>query len=365
VKIGGWWPGYYFHGIIDEVRIYSRDLSGTEILEHNQGYFSDESNLEGLWHFDESMGTVVEDASANSNHGTISGATWAGPTWVLGQYGDGLQFDGVDDYVNIPDNPSLDITGDMTIEAWFMVNDFSTSEGYHLYIASKDSTAGRSYGIGIDLTWQQPYKPYFIAFESASSYNVVWGTTTIVADTWYHIAGVYNSASSEMKMYIDGTLESTVTTTISSIYSGPADLRIGGRQYTGHQCFFNGVIDEVRIWDKALDACQVQLARDGKLEILKNAGMIIYDTAIHDLSAGDTVTIGILPDNSDITIDYVMVHHCTPKKGTSTATIETHATCDYAIVITINSVSARCKTAHLWLYLSNGEHLGVNLHFGH
>ena len=73
--------GYYsynqFKGEIDEVRIYGRALTPTEISEHYQGAYSDESELRGLWHFDESSGGGVSDSSNYGNNGSISGASWA------------------------------------------------------------------------------------------------------------------------------------------------------------------------------------------------------------------------------------------------------------------------------------------------
>jgi len=67
----------------------------------------------GSWHFDEGSGTTAYDTSGNDNDGTINGATW-----VDGKFGRALDFDGVDDYVEIPDDSSLDITEAITIEAW-------------------------------------------------------------------------------------------------------------------------------------------------------------------------------------------------------------------------------------------------------
>jgi len=69
---------YEFKGIIDEVRIYNRALSATEIQEHYNGTFTDESGLVGLWHFDEGSGTNATDASGNGNNGTLIN----NPQWV-------------------------------------------------------------------------------------------------------------------------------------------------------------------------------------------------------------------------------------------------------------------------------------------
>ena len=197
-----------------------------------------DSGIVGLWHFDEGTGSTAYDSSGCGNDGTLSG----------GKFGNALYFDGVDDYVNIPDNPTLDLTGDITLEAWILIKSFSTSEGFHMYIIGKDSAGQRSYGIGVDLTWMYPKKPFVIIFHPGGSYKIAWGTTDLVIDQWYHIAGVFDATNDELTLYVDGVSQPTVTDT-SSINPGNADLRIGGREYTGNGCYFNGLIDEVRISD--------------------------------------------------------------------------------------------------------------------
>jgi len=68
-----------FTGIIDEVRIYNRALSYSEVRAHYLGYFTNETGLLGLWHFDEGQGNIAGDSSGNNNHGTITGPGWS---WV-------------------------------------------------------------------------------------------------------------------------------------------------------------------------------------------------------------------------------------------------------------------------------------------
>ena len=71
-------------------------------------------NTVALWHFDEEEGDTVYDASGNDNHGVINGATWTSE----GKFGYGLEFDGVDDYIRVLDDPTLDLTDEVTVEAW-------------------------------------------------------------------------------------------------------------------------------------------------------------------------------------------------------------------------------------------------------
>lgn len=75
IVIGFEYAGYW-QGLIDEARIYRRILSTTEIQEHYQGIYTNETGLRGLWHFDEGAGASASDSSNFGNNGTINGASW-------------------------------------------------------------------------------------------------------------------------------------------------------------------------------------------------------------------------------------------------------------------------------------------------
>ena len=96
--------GYNFNGLIDEVRIYNRALSADEIRYHyNRGDPVAHYEFEGN----------ANDSTDNNNDGTVTGATY-----VTGKYGQALSFDGIDDYVTVPDDSTLDIDSAITLESW-------------------------------------------------------------------------------------------------------------------------------------------------------------------------------------------------------------------------------------------------------
>ena len=205
-------------------------------------------DLVGLWRFNgdanDSSGTTPP------NNGTVYGACW-----VDGKFGKALSFDGDGDYVEVADSASLDITGDLTIEAWVKFDSFASP---HSFVVGKDTTGQRSYGLFVDGGYYaKTGKVGFIVF-SASSYTIHWGDTALNTDQWYHIAGTYDyvdNGNSMMEVYVNGNSDSTETTNaVGPIYSGSANLQIGARQYPPEywRCFVDGVIDEVRIWKVAL-----------------------------------------------------------------------------------------------------------------
>jgi hypothetical protein len=221
------------------------------------------SGLVGLWSFDEGENpTIAYDSSGTTppNNGVVVGATYVPNTVGMGQ---ALSFNGDGDYVEVADSASLDITGDLTIEAWVKFDSFAFP---HSFVVGKDTTGQRSYGLFVDGGYYaKTGKVGFIVF-SASSYTIHWGDTALNTDQWYHIAGTYDYIGNEnsvMEVYVNGNSDSTETSNaVGPIYSGSANLQIGARQYppipsNNWRCFVDGLIDEVRIWNTALTADQL------------------------------------------------------------------------------------------------------------
>lgn len=84
----------------------------------------------GMWHFDTGSGTIAVDSSGRDNHGTL----FYGPQWTTGINGTALNYDGIDDYVEVPYNPSLDIPDKISIETW--MKPLENNEGYYGQIIS-------------------------------------------------------------------------------------------------------------------------------------------------------------------------------------------------------------------------------------
>lgn len=118
--IGGNRPyGEYFHGVIDEVRLYARALSTSEVRADMStpiasGGTSPAAGLVGAYAFDAGSGTVAADASRNGNAGAIYGATWT----ARGRFGRAMRFDGAGELVRVPASESLNLRDAMTLSAW-------------------------------------------------------------------------------------------------------------------------------------------------------------------------------------------------------------------------------------------------------
>ena len=201
--------------------------------------------LVAAYSFDEASGATIFDSSANGNHGTISGATRN----TSGQYGAALDFDGSNDSVTVPDSSSLDLTSGMTVEAW--VRPLTTSGWrtvvlkerpgdvvYALYSSNNDNgrPSGRARVNGSNV--------------------LVNGTSRLTTSVWTHLAATFDG--SNLRLYVNGALVGTRSAS-GTILTTTNPLRIGGSSALGR--WFRGRIDEVRVYNRALSASEIQSDR--------------------------------------------------------------------------------------------------------
>ena len=152
---------------------------------------------------------------------------------VLNGQDHSLNFDGNNDYILIPDNASLDLTTNYTIEAWIFPESFSWLAG----IVSKYHTNAAN-GYMLRLTFQAPYTG--LGFDER-----VTGTGILSSNQWYHVAAVNSNGS--RKLYVNG-VEYALTGSALNVSANNNPLRIGS-DYGSR--YFDGRIDEVRIWNIA------------------------------------------------------------------------------------------------------------------
>ncbi len=246
-------------GVMDEVRIYNRALSATEIAEHYKGIFSNKTGLVGYWPFSEGSGSIAYDKSGNGNNGTL-GVAANMPTWKNnapkytagapaangGTQGTALQFDGVDDYVDAGNGASLNFSGTkpFTITAWIKPNAVTAGKIVNRF----NSGVAGNYFFGL-------FNGVLQLGRSVSPWQI-FGSTTLSASTWYHVVGSYDG--SKMYVYLNGVSDATPVT-IGSVADAAINVFIGSSQVSNNPSeFFNGLIDEVRIYNRALSVEEIR-----------------------------------------------------------------------------------------------------------
>ncbi|MBI3384566.1 LamG domain-containing protein, partial [Candidatus Gottesmanbacteria bacterium] len=191
-------------------------------------------NTIGLWHMNEASGNAA-DSSGNGNTGTPTGTTV-----VTGKFGNARSFNGTSDLISIANSASLNPSVAITIEAW--IKRSATGVNGYWIVGKDDSASQRSFDFWTDSTNKLNA---LICQNAACSTYIQTNSTGTVADTnWHHVAMTF-TASSNVGFYIDGVLDSSVSTTVSGIANSTSAVQIGAR--TSAANYFSGIIDDVRI----------------------------------------------------------------------------------------------------------------------
>jgi len=195
----------------------------------------DKKAIVGMWLFNEGEGKVAKDSSDNGNNGELIG----NPKWVKGQFGEALDFNGSSDYVEVASSKSLDITGGITIALWFNKRP-----------ASRGTLVGKWKQVGD--VWS--YVLYDRG-EGGGGWRLRWsdqnqtnleGPYTFPDDEWVHSAATYDGSS--MKVFENGAEIGTIAAD-KQINVTDNPVWIGNDGYQQH---FNGILDEVAIFNVAL-----------------------------------------------------------------------------------------------------------------
>ena len=243
-----------FDGIIDEVKLYGRALSSDEVartyadgVPDRQPEFPErreqsrvDSRLEAWWRFAEGQGSETVDA--------VTGATDAvhHAVWVAGSTNTGLLFDGRESSVvrSAADAPLL--TPDFAIEAWVAVREYP-SEWTPIINQHEYPTAGFFFGLN--------ESGFFgLHVSVGGQWHTCNSDITLPKNRWLHLAGMYRSDSG-IRLYINGQLTGQLHVSGTVPTAEKVDLLIGKHNHT--PTVFDGIIDEVRIYNRALSAEQL------------------------------------------------------------------------------------------------------------
>jgi hypothetical protein len=209
------------------------------------------TGLVGHWTFDgKNMLQNVTDSSGQGNNGRLLNFTSTSSAQVIGKIGQALNFDGTDDTIIVPDSPTTNLSTNITMSAWFYNRQWKEAD-----IIEKGGAGGY-------MIWTAPSRANHIVCGKQNG-NV--GTDAVISQTdfsnrlneWIHIACVDDGST--QKIYVNGALDISASRTTS--YNNSSPLQIGN----GDDGKFNGLIDDVRIYNRAISASEVkQLYNSGR-----------------------------------------------------------------------------------------------------
>lgn len=265
-NLGGW-PNQpdssYFAGAIDDVAIYPTVLSRQTVLSHftasgresslppaptdayGTSVTSDQPDL--YWRLDESAGNVAADSSQSSNNGAYQGGVTKGATGVIPGYsGTAASFNGQD--AAVAGQSSLTNPTSYSLESWFKT---TTTRGGKI-IGFGNSNTGLSSNYDRHVYMQDDGTLAFGVWTGQP--NLIITPVAYNDGKWHHM--VAEQSSDGMKLFLDGALVGTNPQTQAQPYTGY--WRVGGDTTWGSSSpYFEGTIDEVAVYSKALSADRV------------------------------------------------------------------------------------------------------------
>ncbi len=204
------------------------------------------SNLVALY----AMEGNVQDTSGKANNGTTSGD----PGYVQGPISMGkvMQFDGTNDYVDLPIGSLLSTLSNITVATWAnfsntggdwqRIFDFGTGETNYMFLTPKRGATGSMR----------------FAIRTATVSEQVLNARAPLPSGWHHVAVVMNGATMTMQMYVDGVMVRSVATTLLPKDLGVTTQNWLGRSQFAVDAFYTGLLDDFRVYNRALSESEVR-----------------------------------------------------------------------------------------------------------
>ena len=212
-----------------------------------------------------------------------------------------LDFDGSDDYINVPGNNKLNLgTGNFTIEFWIKSNSTPSALSF---VLSKYGNEGSNSNYNLYQVYFNGNDKLICGLRAGMSDELkVVSNSDITVNTWHHIAIVRDVTNNRLKLYVDGVKEDEENIDVTENISLGNDLYIGTREAegTGTEGHFNGLLDEVRIWNIARRQQEIQ-AHIHKQLVGNEEGLIAYYTFNQGIAegsnSGNKTLVDISSDN--------------------------------------------------------------------
>ncbi|MEA1999401.1 MAG: LamG-like jellyroll fold domain-containing protein, partial [Euryarchaeota archaeon] len=249
-----------------------------------------DDGLVAEWHFDEGSGCVLKDSSGNGDDGVIYGATW-----VDGKFGKALSFDGVDDYISLGVNNMGGVLGKgssvFTISGWIYPSTLGSSSSNHgtrnVILARASNRNNDNFELGISNSGNLD----LYIDENNDDITKTFGSSEITTKSWHFFSVAFNSGSVDIYLDENHYISSFAGASLDSASGSP--LTIGATMHS--KIFFNGVIDEICIYNRALTAEEIKsLYQKSSLSLVKTASP-------QSIKQGQTATITLTIRNTGTT----------------------------------------------------------------
>ena len=203
------------------------------------------SGLVGWWKLDETSGLTAADSSGSGNDGTLTDMT--GSEWTNGILGGGLEFDGTEDYIVVSNSSSLQLTSALTLTAWIKGDAWGSGTDVDIIVRKRGTGSSDTYRLAIT------DGKTGLCLDGGDGDGLL-GDTVLNTAQWYHVAATWDGST--VRIYVDGVLDNDPPDSrTGSISTSTRDLNIGSEPGWDQ---FDGIIDDVRIYNRALNAEEIE-----------------------------------------------------------------------------------------------------------
>jgi hypothetical protein len=244
-------PHYY----LDDVRVYSRALSATEVgnlyvtggAKINKTTTAVKNGLVGWWTFDgSSISSTIADSSGSGNNGYVGGGVSTTSMETIGKIGQALQFNGSSNYVTVPSNSNMSLSGGGTITGWVKLNDIQLGVG--------DGPRIATHGLG-NAAWIGMSSGKFRALMFDGGNKTVTGSTVATPGLWYYVVETFDGST--LKLYVNGISQGSTAAGAINYTGSDQSVIIGSANAPSSPRYINASIDDVRIYNRALSSAEV------------------------------------------------------------------------------------------------------------
>lgn len=250
------------------------------------------NGLVGWWPFNGN----ANDESGNGHNGVINGATITSDRW--GNSNSAFSFNGISSKIEVPYSSSFN-NSSITISAWVKPN--NTNAGY--YVARWNSPYHFEMGQG-GLDWPNHYG-FGVFTQPFLSSN-----SNIATGTWKHVVATYNNSTGNMNIYINGTFDASLTYSFVSNFSGSDGIGFGCR-YGQTNAIFNGDLDDIGIWNRALTQNEITQLYTGSpcitYQTITVTDTLIINanlTGVNPVTFQNSIKVYPNPTSTYVTVDF-------------------------------------------------------------
>ena len=270
-------------------------------------------DLNNYWSLNEIVG-----ASYANNVGSTAGTCINCPTPTSGLVNGAQSFDGTNDVISVADDGSADwvLTAGFTVEFWVNKNNACTAR--EVVVGRHDGGTAMQWAVGCDSG-----TAFFELTDANGTSATAMGSSAIDDGAWHHIVAVYDAFYDEIRLYKDGGLDASASVTYATGFASAADITIGELQNGLSDTFFNGIVDEVALHDRAIPVSLIARHHlDGSIGL--HGGYTGCSAPVKFMPLGDSNTnrLGYRPTlyfdliDRGLDVDFVGSHSDNPTAGT-------------------------------------------------